>query len=45
MLVWSRLGRGHAAYSRLGVAGIAGVLAIGAASILIAYWKVRGYAA
>jgi membrane associated rhomboid family serine protease len=45
MLVWSRLGRGHATYSRLGIAGIAGVLAIGAASILIAYWKVRGYAA
>ena len=45
MLVWSRFGRGHAAYSRLGIVGIAGVLAIGAASILIAYWKVRGYAA
>jgi membrane associated rhomboid family serine protease len=44
MLVWSRFGRGHAAYSRLGVTGVGGVLAIGAASVLIAYWKARGYA-
>jgi membrane associated rhomboid family serine protease len=43
-LVFSRFGRGHAAYSRIGVAGIAGLVAIGVASVVIAYWKVRGLA-
>jgi membrane associated rhomboid family serine protease len=44
MLALSRFGRGHAAYGRLGAAGIAGVLAIGVLSVAVAYWKVRGYA-
>jgi membrane associated rhomboid family serine protease len=44
MLAFSRLGRGHAAYSRLGVTGLVGVLAVAVASVVIAYWKVRGYA-
>jgi membrane associated rhomboid family serine protease len=44
MLAFSRLGRGHAAYSRLGIAGLVGVAAIAVASVVIAYWKVRGYA-
>jgi membrane associated rhomboid family serine protease len=44
MLAFSRLGRGHAAYGRLGVVGVAGVVAVALASVVIAYWKVRGYA-
>jgi membrane associated rhomboid family serine protease len=44
MLAFSRFGRGHAAYGRLGVIGVAGVLGIAVASIVIAYWKARGYA-
>jgi membrane associated rhomboid family serine protease len=43
-LVLSDFGRSHAAYSRVGVWAIAGVLAIGLASIAVAYFKVRGYA-
>jgi membrane associated rhomboid family serine protease len=44
-LVFSRFGRGSAAYSRVGMGAILGVLAIGLASIAVAYLKVRGYAA
>jgi membrane associated rhomboid family serine protease len=43
-LVLSRFGRGHAAYSRVGLWGIAGVLAVGLLSLAVAYWRVRGYA-
>ena len=43
-LVLSSFGRGHAAYSRVGLWGIAGVLGIGLLSIAVAYFKVRGYA-
>ena len=43
-LVLSKFGRGHAAYSRVGLWGIAGVLAVGLLSIAVAYWRVRGYA-
>jgi membrane associated rhomboid family serine protease len=43
-LVLSRFGRGHAAYSRVGLWGIAGVLAVGLLSIAVAYLRVRGYA-
>lgn len=43
-LVLSRFGRGHAAYGRLGVAGVAGLVAIAVASVLISYLKVRGLA-
>ena len=43
-LVLSRFGRGHAAYSRVGLWGIAGVLGVGLLSIAVAYWRVRGYA-
>jgi len=43
-LVLSKFGRGHAAYSRVGVWGIAGVLGVGLLSIAVAYWRVRGYA-
>jgi membrane associated rhomboid family serine protease len=43
-LVLSRFGRGHAAYSRIGLWGIAGILSVGLLSIAVAYLKVRGYA-
>jgi len=43
-LVLSRFGRGHAAYSRIGLWGIAGVLGVGLLSIAVAYLRVRGYA-
>jgi membrane associated rhomboid family serine protease len=44
-LVLARFGHGHAAYGRVGLLGIAGMVLIGAASVVVAYWKVRGYAA
>jgi membrane associated rhomboid family serine protease len=43
-LALTRFGRGHAAYGRLGVSGMAGVLAVGVASVVVSYLKVRGYA-
>jgi len=43
-LVLARFGRGHAAYGRVGLLGIAGMVLIGAASVVVAYWKVRGHA-
>ncbi len=44
MLALSRFGRGHAAYGRAGLFGIAGIVAVGLVSIAVAYWKARGYA-
>ncbi len=43
-LAYARWGRGHAAYGRLGYGGVIGLVVVGAASVAIAYWKVRGYA-
>jgi membrane associated rhomboid family serine protease len=43
-LVLSRFGRGHAAYGRLGLPGVAGVVGVGLLSVAVAYWRVRGYA-
>lgn len=43
-LALSRFGRGHAIYGRPGVVGVAGVIAVAVASVVVAYWKVRGYA-
>lgn len=43
-LAFARWGRGHAAYGKLGLAGIAGLVAVAAGSIAIAYFKVRGQA-
>ena len=40
----SRFGRGHVAYGRAGTLGVATVLAVGIASVLLAYWTTRGYA-
>jgi hypothetical protein len=39
----TRFGRGHAAYGRPGVLGLAVIVGVGIASIAISYWKVRGY--
>jgi len=44
MLAMSRLGRGHVAYGKPGLLGVAALLAIGVASVAVAYLKVRGYA-
>jgi membrane associated rhomboid family serine protease len=43
-LALSRFGRGHAVYGRAGLLGIAGIVAVGVVSIVVAYWKARGYA-
>jgi membrane associated rhomboid family serine protease len=43
-LALSRFGRGHAVYGRVGLLGVVGLVVIGAASILVSYLKVRGYA-
>jgi membrane associated rhomboid family serine protease len=42
-LVLSRFGRGHAAYSRVGLWGIAGLCGVGLLSLAVAYLRVRGY--
>jgi membrane associated rhomboid family serine protease len=42
-LALTRFGRGHAAYGRPGVVGIVGVLAVGLASVALAYWSVADY--
>ncbi len=44
MLALSRFGRGHAIYGRPGLIGVLGVLAVGVASVALAYWRVRGVA-
>jgi membrane associated rhomboid family serine protease len=44
VLVLSRFGRGHAVYGRFDFAAAAGLLAVAAGSVLIAYLQVRGYA-
>jgi len=43
-LALSHFGRTHPVYGRAGLVGIAGVIAVGALSVLISYWKVRGIA-
>lgn len=43
MLAFSRFGRGHALYGRLGAVGVAGVVAVGIASVVIAYLQVERY--
>jgi membrane associated rhomboid family serine protease len=40
----SRFGRAHIAYGRAGVVGYATIIGVGVASVLLAYWKTRGYA-
>jgi membrane associated rhomboid family serine protease len=41
-LAYANFGRGHAAYGRLGARGIAGLVAVAAASVAVAYLKVHG---
>jgi membrane associated rhomboid family serine protease len=43
-LTFARWGKGHAAYSRVGIVGVVGLVAIAVASVAISYWKVRGLA-
>jgi membrane associated rhomboid family serine protease len=45
MLAFSRLGRTHAIYGRPGLLGIAGEVAVGVASVLVAYFRVQGLTA
>src|SRR5437764_1325885 len=40
----ARFGGGHAAYGRIGLVGIAGMVLVGVGSVVVAYWKVHGYA-
>ena len=42
-LALSRLGKAHAGYGRPGLAGIAGVVAVGIASVAVSFWAVAGY--
>ena len=39
----TRFGRGHAAYGRPGILGVATIVLVGVASIAIAYWRVTSY--
>ncbi|HEX6701950.1 MAG TPA: rhomboid family intramembrane serine protease [Gaiellaceae bacterium] len=43
-LALAQFRRAHPGYTRLGLASVAGLLLVGAASVAVAYWKVRGYA-
>jgi membrane associated rhomboid family serine protease len=43
-LALARFRRAHPGYARLGVVSVLGLVAVGAASVAVAYWKVRGYA-
>jgi membrane associated rhomboid family serine protease len=45
ILALSRFGRGHAVYGKPGLLGVAGLLAIGLASVLIAYLRVQEFVA
>jgi hypothetical protein len=40
----TRFGRAHAAYGRPGVLGIATMVLVGIVSVVVAYFKARGYA-
>jgi membrane associated rhomboid family serine protease len=42
-LALSRFGRAHAVYGRPGVIGFAGLIGVGVASVLLAYWRVENY--
>ncbi len=43
-LSFAQWGRGKAAYGRIGLVGVLGLVVIAAGSVAIAYFKVRGYA-
>jgi membrane associated rhomboid family serine protease len=42
-LALSRFGRAHVVYGRPGVVGFAALIAVGLASVLLAYWRVENY--
>jgi membrane associated rhomboid family serine protease len=42
-LALSRFGRAHAVYGRPGAIGYAALIAVGIASVLLAYWRVENY--
>jgi membrane associated rhomboid family serine protease len=42
-LALSRFGRAHAVYGRPGLMGFAALIAVGLASVLLAYWRVNNY--
>ena len=42
MLALSRFGRTHAIYGRPGLVGVIGLIAVGLASVLVAYARVQG---
>jgi membrane associated rhomboid family serine protease len=42
MLALSRFGRTHAIYGRPGIVGVIGLVAVGVASLAVAYWRVQG---
>ena len=42
-LGFTRFGRAHAAYGRAGALGVATMVLVGVVSVVIAYWKARGY--
>jgi membrane associated rhomboid family serine protease len=42
-LALTRFGKGHAAYGRLDAASVAAIVGVGVGSVLISYFKVRGY--
>jgi membrane associated rhomboid family serine protease len=44
MLALSRFGRGHVAYGRAGLLGVAALAGVAVLSVAVSYWKVRGYA-
>lgn len=44
-LAMTRFGRVGAAYGRPGLVGVAAMIVVGIASIAVAYWKAKGYAA
>jgi membrane associated rhomboid family serine protease len=43
-LTFARWGKGHGAYSRVGIVGVVGLVVLAVASVAISYWKVRGLA-
>jgi membrane associated rhomboid family serine protease len=43
-LALARFRRAHPGYTRMDLLSVGGLLAVGIASVAIAYWKVRGYA-
>jgi membrane associated rhomboid family serine protease len=43
-LALARFGQQHPGYGRIGVLGVASLVAIGVLSVAVAYWKVRGMA-